>query len=473
VLLAARAGLWVSRRVLWVFMQAAQRVSSLLSRHAEIDADRYSARLMGSEAAASTLNEIAVAEVALGVAKDYAARADTPLPDDLFALAGAYRFDDRTRQEVVAQRAAVPRQWFDTHPSHADRLACIAGEASKGVLLVEGPAARLIPSLARLSRELTLRFYRSATDIDLEKHPPASTLEIVAGFDRYRDRAQAADRFLFGLKERWRQFGLPGSGESVPPNEAAAVAADTGARLEEARERIAALLEEDNAAWYRAQEARLAATLLDLGVQARPASPWRDCTNAAAPRAAREEAQRRRDAIAEEVLPLQRLVSRRLAACLALLDDPSVAAGMPDAASVRERVQRLGAALEALVSARPVFLRLGWSDTVVRTLMAAGIPPDDGARHDRICRDMSRLRKEMTSDLEELQALFANVPWPFDDATPEAMLFHGVVPAVPSSIDAHDTLNATGRALSVSHDAYHRVMTELTEIATAALEAAL
>jgi hypothetical protein len=44
---------------------------------------------------------------------------------------------------------------------------------------------------------------------------------------------------------------------------------------------------------------------------------------------------------------------------------------------------------------------------------------------------------------------------------------------VPSSIDAHDTLNATGRALSVSHDAYHRVMTELTEIATAALEAAL
>ena len=54
----ARFFIWLSRKVLWLLMQAGAALSASLSRQMEFDADRYSARVVGARVTAATLSEI-------------------------------------------------------------------------------------------------------------------------------------------------------------------------------------------------------------------------------------------------------------------------------------------------------------------------------------------------------------------------------------------------------------------------------
>ena len=54
----ARFFIWLSRKVLWMLMQAGAALSASLSRQMEFDADRYSARVVGARVTAATLSEI-------------------------------------------------------------------------------------------------------------------------------------------------------------------------------------------------------------------------------------------------------------------------------------------------------------------------------------------------------------------------------------------------------------------------------
>ena len=54
----ARFFIWLSRKILWLLMQAGAALSASLSRQMEFDADRYSARVVGARVTAATLSEI-------------------------------------------------------------------------------------------------------------------------------------------------------------------------------------------------------------------------------------------------------------------------------------------------------------------------------------------------------------------------------------------------------------------------------
>lgn len=51
--------------------------------------------------------------------------------------------------------------FFDTHPSNAERLASVRREGAPGVFHLDGPATLLFQDFAKLSRAVSLKFYRT------------------------------------------------------------------------------------------------------------------------------------------------------------------------------------------------------------------------------------------------------------------------------------------------------------------------
>ena len=65
VLHTARGGVWLTRRILWILMQAGHGISCFMLRQMEYDADSYEAKLAGSDAFESTATRLPVLNVAL------------------------------------------------------------------------------------------------------------------------------------------------------------------------------------------------------------------------------------------------------------------------------------------------------------------------------------------------------------------------------------------------------------------------
>src|SRR4029434_97195 len=130
-----------------VLMFIGHVVSSIMLRQMEYDADRYEARVAGSETIVQTAEKL----VALNAAADAAfsdlssAWQERRLCDDLPALI-RWRENDMpldVRLAVTKHTRALDTGWLDTHPSDADRIASARRENTAGVFMLEAPASVL------------------------------------------------------------------------------------------------------------------------------------------------------------------------------------------------------------------------------------------------------------------------------------------------------------------------------------------
>jgi Zn-dependent protease with chaperone function len=163
----AALAVWLTRRVLWVFMILSHGLSCFLMRQMEYDADRRQVRLAGSDSFAETSRKITL----LGAVSDAAFRivsmgwfTSGRVPDDVnayqVALAAHIPADAARQIEAAIRKSGTGL--FDTHPSQKDRLASARRENAPGVFHLGGPATALFRDFDRLSRAVTFDFYRQA-----------------------------------------------------------------------------------------------------------------------------------------------------------------------------------------------------------------------------------------------------------------------------------------------------------------------
>ena len=157
---------WLTRWVLWLLMIIGHALSCFLLRQMEYDADRYAARLAGSEVFAETARKILLLQLATNSAYGLAAVSwgkSGRLPDDLSALilsiAGYIAAKDFRKIEKELEKSKTG--FFDTHPAHGERLASVRREKASGIFHLDGPATQLFQDFAKLSRAITLKFYRN------------------------------------------------------------------------------------------------------------------------------------------------------------------------------------------------------------------------------------------------------------------------------------------------------------------------
>jgi hypothetical protein len=165
ILYLALLCVWLTRCALWVLMALGHGLSCFMLRQMEYDADRYETRLAGTEEFAQTARKLLLLDLATGGA--FAAAQSSwnktgRLPDDLSALIVTLceSIPPAEFRKVEKDMERRKTGLFDTHPAHGERVAAARRENAPGVFRLEGPAAQLFKDFPRLSRAVTLAFYR-------------------------------------------------------------------------------------------------------------------------------------------------------------------------------------------------------------------------------------------------------------------------------------------------------------------------
>jgi predicted Zn finger-like uncharacterized protein len=166
ILYSALLCIWLTRAVFWLLMVVGHALSCFLLRQMEYDADRNEARLAGAKAFAETARKILLLQLASNSAYGLASLSwykKEKAPDDLSALILriAEGIPANEFRKIEKELKKSKTSFFDTHPSHEERLASVRCENAPGVFHLDGPATQLFQDFAKLSRAVTLKFYRT------------------------------------------------------------------------------------------------------------------------------------------------------------------------------------------------------------------------------------------------------------------------------------------------------------------------
>jgi|SRR5579883_510520 len=185
ILLLAMFCIWLTRCILRVFMVITHALSSFMLRQMEYDADRYEARLAGSKTFGKTQRRLLLLGLATNGAHLMAGRSwflTGKLPDDLSSLILGISegISKKEFRKIEKQEEKTTTGFFDSHPAHTERLANARKENAEGLFQLEGPATDLFREFPKMSRAVTLDFYREVLGRRVKKDklvPTAAFLE--------------------------------------------------------------------------------------------------------------------------------------------------------------------------------------------------------------------------------------------------------------------------------------------------------
>ena len=166
----ARAGVAVSRGILWVLMMTGHGLSGFLLRQMEYDADRWEIEIAGSEHFESTMLRIASLEAVFQEIHREMQRTwqrTLQLPDNLPVLVDyrAAKLSEKKRAKAESAIDSEKAGWFDTHPSPADRMQRARQIAAPGIVEGDSPAKTLFENFDTISRLVTLAHYEDDLNV--------------------------------------------------------------------------------------------------------------------------------------------------------------------------------------------------------------------------------------------------------------------------------------------------------------------
>jgi len=220
ILYLARFMIWLTRRILWVLMWCGHVISSFLLRQMEYDADRYSARLVGSKNYGANFRRLQLLAVSSQAAYDHLQRSWTEkrLADDLpaFILHQLGEIPREIQKRIIQESLQRNTGIFDSHPADRDRIRRIEAEEAPGLFRLELPSTVLFNDYSGLSKEATYSHYRDLLGISVSRRNLVSTENLI--------RSQAEVREAFRAYRRYFQDCVVESapivpGGTVPPRE--------------------------------------------------------------------------------------------------------------------------------------------------------------------------------------------------------------------------------------------------------------
>ena len=202
VLQSIRFSVWLSRRVLWLLMKAAQAMSCYLSRQMEFHADKYFFRLVGAETMAAAFHRLPIlafaSEGAWSDLDDF--YRDGRLGDNLpkLIIANVKQFSKEVLAQIDKTVDETESSVFNTHPADKVRIAQAAAENPAGVFRIEAPAAVLFRDFDNLSRQSTWDQYVELFDGQVQANQVHPVDELIARQERDIAGNKAIGRFFQG-----------------------------------------------------------------------------------------------------------------------------------------------------------------------------------------------------------------------------------------------------------------------------------
>ncbi|MBN1910091.1 MAG: M48 family metalloprotease [Pirellulales bacterium] len=464
----ARLGIWLNRRVLWVFMIAGHAVSCLMSRQMEFDADRQETMLAGSDAFEATTWKIHVLSVAaesaqgqLGFFYQEGRLADN-YPGLIIANVGD--LTAKMKKELKKYLGTTKTGWFDTHPCPRDRVAKSRELKAPGLFRMEGPATALFSDFTGLSRGVTWDMYRGFFGPSFQPSAMHPLEDLLARIDHEKECAEAFKRFFLGGMYAIRPLPLDDVLLREPDD-----LVKTAAKLRDARKEMAATRADYNTrmkdyleADDRREDARVAKALLEVGVHMSADSTKKRYPSAWAATQDAREAQGIVLKLEPLLKPFEQCAVRRLTAALSFLSVSKVAARIEQANEFERESTYLISVLEQMNLQTSAVFELSLK---VQTLVRLFQNVSDGETDSQIINRARNLLDLIYQDLASLRGGMANLRYPFDHVRKDITMAEVIVEQMPVKGDAEGLHDAVVSLLEIWPPTRNRLLGRLALIA--------
>ncbi len=218
----ARLFVWITRKILWALMMLGHLVSSFMLRQMEYDADRYEARLAGSDTFASTVRQLRRLNAAQYGAFAYLNELwkDGRLANDLPAFIATKleklpaNFNKQDEEHLVKTKTG----FFDTHPCDQDRIENTRREQTRGIFQLEAPATALFQNLEAVSRQASQAHYKLMLGEAFSENNLTSNLDFLQRQQKLDTEQEIASRYFQNLLFLSRPLIVAQQDISAPAN---------------------------------------------------------------------------------------------------------------------------------------------------------------------------------------------------------------------------------------------------------------
>jgi Zn-dependent protease with chaperone function len=455
-----------ARGVLWLMLVLGELLACGVLRRMEFDADRSEALVAGTRDFISTTHAITFLQIASRRARHDLAEAweQRRLADNLPRLIVANgRQLAESRADILAALDREKTRWFDTHPSHKERIRAVERLGAAGLLQLDAVADHLFADFDALCRRATDAMYYSLLKKSYAEAKLIPTAELVEERLSQRAAYDALNRFLRGHVIAMQPV-LPGPDAHLPVE----IGEDVIALLAEARRAMLAMAEsmgpvskgfERDAKTMAVARAQVA--LCDIFSRNPKVASIRNRAHATLRQTAppHVEARRRHQAFVD-------LSRHRLTTALRLLnsDEPAVA-WKEDCGDPRERRRRAGELVGVCRSLEPQLAlvdKLRELTIHIRVLASAYNPRQP---YTPLANKILSATNEAAEILRQLKHDLEDVPFPFAHATENISIGATLVQKFPDQRDPIDSHACALAAIDAFYGLLFRTLAELAQIA--------
>lgn len=464
ILYLAQFFVWINRNILWVFMMTGHSISAFMLRQMEFDADRYEARLAGSETFTSTTMSIrALALASRNVLQELGdSWQEKRLGDNIPALilAKAKSFSQNVLLQIKEDILKEKTGFGDTHPSDKDRIYSAQREQSAGIFNLKESATSLFSNFEYLAKMATRSYYHDILGVQLEQKNLVSTDELLG----QQSQTQAGDKAM----NRYFQGMLTGTRLVIPTAESIVAPTNPQQTLQQLRDMRQGMVESLKPAKDAYQQYHRGNDLIDDAVQASTLLTAKFMINAKQfnlPSANHEGIERLYDkastiqkAASEKLDTFEEKINCRLISALQLMHHPKVAERIIAADNKLKQAKTLVAVLCKIGGIFPQILSLQKECIALATLLHN---LDGNENNEDLSREMQKLLPPIQECLWGIQNNFAQTTYPFTHAHGEISIASYLMDSLPGKTDFNMIYDTVRNMLDKYYSLYYRIMGQL------------
>ena len=468
ILYLAKFFVWITRKILWGLMLLGHLVAGFMLRQMEFDADRYEARVAGSETFEATCRRMMLLNVgwqgAQGDLSDF--YHEGRLVDNLprLILVNIEKFPPELNQKLDALITESKTGLFDDHPADSERIASAKAEQTPGVFHSNLPATVLFQDFDACAKNVSWDLYCEVLGPGImpsSLHPIDSLL---ARQEREKVSQEAQNRFFLGAFNILRPLRLPSTWLAEPKDPAqvqeslATARTQMQTRIEPYRQSLAAFDEADT----RALEARQARAVFSASLWPKPGQFKTSFSSRSEAEHHRDRAYVEQSRLTPQMELYEDAAGQRLFAALTLLHNHYVAGQIENSAELQRDSQSLMAVVSVLITNTDTLLELRNMNASL-SLLLEGI--DGNEKNQTLIGEILDLMRRIHPQLIAIRSQCDRLVYPFDHADGQITVSRYVLPHPPDSEDLGGIYNGAGHLLSSLANLYLRSVGRLCEIA--------
>lgn len=460
----ARLFVFITRLALFALMFVGQIISSFMSRKMELHADRYEARIAGSETLESTELKLHEMSVAWDEVSDLQAGwFDGRLADDVPALIAAelavYQQDslDLLREiefAVFDRRTGL----FDTHPSPRDRIANARQENAEGIFRLEYSATTLFADFQRLCKAATVVYYQQMLGKEFQQLQVIDTALMVQEQVEQREAEDTLSRYFQGQLLQKELFLPEGWTPScADPEESIRLLRQARLAMHAGLHRIAAALQRYEWAEVKRYKAFVAQLLHASNLAVDPAKLDLEGWDVVAIGRAQQEGWTMREQALKDLEEFVQHAETRLTTALMLLNVAEIAEKLDDLHAIG-RTETLVDVLDGL--------RNAWSHMTPLIDHHFGLEDlldqvQGNERNQAYCQEVTRVAAIVCEHMASLRDMLASLDYPFEHAEGTISVADYALPEIPEPEQFGQVLVDSSTMIHKLTFLYFRIMAHL------------